>query len=59
MMRAKGLIIHDQGDLAVFYITVYPIPFLSSSTSKSNAWDKVGETQSICWLLQKVIHFVM
>ena len=40
-MRANGLIIHDKENLEVF-IPLYPIPFLISSTRKSNAWDKVG-----------------
>ena len=52
-MRAKGLIIHDKEDLEVF-IPLYPIPFLNSSTRESNAWHKVEETQSICWLPQNV-----
>ena len=43
-MRAKGLIIHDKEDLEVL-IPLYPIPFLNSSTRKSNVWDKVGGIQ--------------
>ena len=53
-MRAEGLIIDDNEDLEVF-IPLYPIPFVNSSTRKSNARDKVGETQSLCWLPQNVI----
>ena len=57
-MRAKGLIMHDKEDLAVF-IPQNPIPFLNSSTRKSNVWDKMGDRQSIYRLPQNVIHFVM
>jgi len=49
---------HDKEDLAVF-IPQNPIPFLNSSTRKSNVWDKMGDRQSIYRLPQNVIHFVM
>ena len=52
-MRAKGLILHDKEDLEVF-IPLYPIPFINSSVRKFNAWHKMEETQSICWLPQNV-----
>ena len=58
-MRAKGLIRHDREHLAAF-ITLYDIPFsncsAAPSTKNSYAWDKMGETQSICRLPQNVSH---
>lgn len=59
-MPFKGytLRIHDKEDREVF-VPLYPIPFFNISIRKYNAWDKVGETQLICWLPQNVIHVVI
>lgn len=48
-MRAKRLIIRDKRRPGSVYTTISYAIF-KQLARKSNAWHKVEETQSICWL---------